>query len=306
MATIVKARTAAHDLPGLSPEFWSVFTSRLVDTGNGVRLHAISGGRGAPVLIVNGWPLTWYTSRRLMPMLANDFHVVVLEQRGVGLSDKPTDGYDTATLARDAVGAMAALGHDRFHVVGEDIGAWTGYALAADFPEKVERYVHAETITPGITTDFSLIPADRRFADLIWHLPFNRASSDINERMVRGREDIYIGHQFATKAKSPTSISQDAVKVYVDALRDPVALRSSFEFYRSITVNIEQNTERLKRLLTMPVLALGGEKVAGPLTVREMEIAAGKPQVALLPDAGHYIIEEDAEPVAAALRSFLS
>ena len=109
--------------------FTDVFTSRLVEV-NGLRLHAVTGGEGPPLLLINGWPQTWYAWREVMPALAREHTVVAVDPRGAGLSDKPVDGYDAGTLAADLVALMAALGHERFDVVGHDIGMWTGYALA--------------------------------------------------------------------------------------------------------------------------------------------------------------------------------
>lgn len=116
--------------------FLDVFTSRLVEV-NGLRLHAVTGGDGPPLLLIGGWPQTWYAWREVMPALARQHTVVAVDSRGAGLSDKPDDGYDAGTLAADLVALMAALGHDRFDVAGHDIGTWTAYALAADHPERV-------------------------------------------------------------------------------------------------------------------------------------------------------------------------
>src|ERR671920_1462342 len=107
--------------PNLPAGFTDTFTSRYVDAG-GVRLHAVTGGEGPPLLLVHGWPETWYAWRLLMPRLARDFAVVAVDQRGIGLSDKPQDGYDTGTLAGDLLALMEALGHQRFAVVGHDTG----------------------------------------------------------------------------------------------------------------------------------------------------------------------------------------
>ncbi|KND31570.1 alpha/beta fold hydrolase, partial [Streptomyces stelliscabiei] len=107
--------------------FPDVFTSRLVEV-NGLRLHAVTGGVGPALMLIGGWPQTWYAWREVMPALARRHTVVAVDSRGTGLSDKPDDGYDAGTLAADLVALMAALGHDRFDVVGHDIGTWTGYA----------------------------------------------------------------------------------------------------------------------------------------------------------------------------------
>ena len=121
--------------PNLPDGFTDVFTSRYVDTGD-LRQHVVTGGEGPPLLLVHGWPQTWYAWRLVMPALARDFSVVAPDQRGTGLSGKPADGYDTGTLAGDLIALMDALGHQRFAVAGHDTGMWIGYALAADHPDR--------------------------------------------------------------------------------------------------------------------------------------------------------------------------
>ena len=129
--------------PGLPAGFTDTFTSRYVEAGD-VRLHAVTGGEGPPLLLVHGWPEFWYAWRKLMPALAREFEVIAVDQRGIGLSDKPEGGYDTGTLATDLVTLMAALGHEKFAVLGHDTGFAVSYALAADHPDRVERVALAE------------------------------------------------------------------------------------------------------------------------------------------------------------------
>jgi pimeloyl-ACP methyl ester carboxylesterase len=112
------------------------------------------GGDGPPLLLVHGWPQTWYAWRLVMPALARDFQVIAPDQRGTGLSGKPPDGYDTGTLAADLVALMEELGHQRFAMVGHDTGMWIGYALAADHPDQlpdyaVRYYLDALSAGPG-------------------------------------------------------------------------------------------------------------------------------------------------------------
>ena len=120
---------AVAGAPNLPDGFTETFTSRYIDTGE-VRLHAVIGGDGPPVLLVQGWPGSWYYWRLVMPALARDFEAIAVDQRGIGLSDKPEEGYDAGTLANDLAGLMAALGHEQFAVVGVDTGMPIGYALA--------------------------------------------------------------------------------------------------------------------------------------------------------------------------------
>ncbi|WP_258342427.1 alpha/beta fold hydrolase [Saccharopolyspora gregorii] len=273
-------------------------------TAGGLRTHYLSGGDGPPLLVLGGWPQNWYQWRFVLPELAERFSVVVVDPRGVNLTDKPAAGYDSGTLATDLVELMRELGHERFALVSHDIGAWTGYALAADHPEVLERAVFSEAIVPGLSESPPLL-ADRRTSDLLWHFNFNRAL-EINERLVRGREDVYFGHQFATKAATPTSIPEHAVQVYVDALRDPEALRASFDYYRAIDSIIEQNLVRRERKLTLPVLTIAGSESIGEGMAAEIGAVATDVTSVVLQGAGHYVPEEDPVGMLAAMRPFLA
>ena len=169
--------------PNLPAGFAGTFTSRYVDTGD-LRLHAVTGGEGPPLLLVHGWPQTWYAWRMLMPALARDFSVVAVDQRGIGLSDKPRDGYDTGTLASDLVKLMDALGHQRFALYGTDTGMPIAYALAADHPGRVDRLAVSEAPLPGISPSPPLLlppPLNAR----LWHLTFNQLPGD--QRTARHR-----------------------------------------------------------------------------------------------------------------------
>lgn len=155
--------------PHLPPGFTKTFTSRYIDIG-GVRLHAVIGGDGPPLLLVHGWPETWYAWRLLMPELARNFTVVAVDQRGAGLSDKPRDGYDTGTLARDMVALMEALGYQRFAMVGHDTGMPIGYALAADHPERLDCLAVAEAVLPGATASPPLLGSSSQVNNKLWHI----------------------------------------------------------------------------------------------------------------------------------------
>src|SRR5882757_151386 len=302
-AAVDSIDTDARNLPGLPKGFWGTFTSRRVLVG-GMRLHAVTGGKGPAVLLIGRWPQTWYAWRHVMPALAKDFTVVAVDPRGVGLSDRPAAGYDSGTLANDSVNLMKALGYKRFALVTHDVGTWPGYALASDHPESVDRFAAMETITPGLTDPGDLLlPGSRN--RLLWHFPFNRVEG-VNEQLVQGREDIYFGYQFATKAATPTSVPAEAVRVYVDALRRPGALRSSFEFYRAIDEIMAQNAERRKSKLTMPVLAVGGEHGVGAGVGTEMRTVAENVTTVVLPTIGHFLMDEGPEQVIGALDPFLA
>ena len=284
--------------------FLDVFTSRLVEV-NGLRLHAVTGGDGPALLLIGGWPQTWYAWREVMPALARRHTVVAVDSRGAGLSDKPDDGYDAGTLAADLVALMAALGHDRFDVVGHDIGTWTAYALAADHPERVGRLAIVEAVIPGLTPSPPFFgPAAANLK--LWQFGFNRLT-DLNEELVRGRERLFFGWQFATKAATPTAIPEYAVDVYVDAITaDPRALRASFAYYRALDETIAQNEQRSKTRLTLPVLGVGGALWSGESAAQTMRLAADDVTAVVLDDCGHYPAEEQPTRFVEILENFLA
>jgi len=287
--------------PHLPEGFTGTFTSRYVDTRK-VRLHAVTGGEGPPLLLVHGWPQTWYAWRLVMPALARDLAVVAVDQRGCGLSDKPLDGYDTATLADDMVALMDALGHDRFAVSGHDTGMWIGYAVAADHPSRVDRLAVAEAAMPGVSPSpplFGSMAANER----LWHFAFNRLA-EMNQQLIAEREELYFGFQFARAAKK---LPDDAVRYYVGILAaNPDALRGNFAAYRALDATIAQNQQRTTRRLTLPVLAIGGAQGIGEGAANTMKLAADEVQSVVISDSGHYCLEEAPEEVLAALTGFLA
>src|SRR6516165_6183051 len=287
--------------PHLPEGFTGTFTSRYVDTGD-LRQHVVTGGGGPPLLLVHGWPQTWYAWRMLMPALARDFSVVAPDQRGTGLSGKPPGGYDTGTLAGDLVALMDALGHRRFAVAGHDTGLWVGYALAADHPDRVARLAVAEAAMPGVSASPPLFGGTQANNQL-WHFAFNRLT-EVNEQLATGREDIYFGFQFA---KAANKLPDDVVRYYIDALAaDPDALRGSFAAYRALDSTIAQNQQRKERRLSLPVLAIGGAEGIGEGAANTMKLTADDVQSVVIPGSGHYCLEEAPEEVLAALTAFLA
>jgi pimeloyl-ACP methyl ester carboxylesterase len=289
--------------PNLPDGFTGTFTSRYVDTGE-LRLHAVTGGGGPPLLLVHGWPQTWYAWRMVMPTLARDFSVIAVDQRGIGLSDKPQGGYDTGTLAGDLVALMDALGHQRFAVYGTDVGLPIAYALAADHPGRLDRLVVSEAPLPGVSPSPPLFLPPLLNARL-WHLAFNHLPK-VNEQLVTGREDIFFGAEFDASAGT-RKLPDYAVKYYIDTLAaDPDALRGSFGFYRAIPATIAQNEQRKTRRLTLPVLAIGGEESAGEGVGNTMKLAADDVQTRVLTGSGHWVAEQAPEQLLAALTAFLA
>ena len=300
----VEGMGAVSGAPNLPEGFTDTFTSRYIDAGD-VRLHAVIGGNGPPLLLIHGWPQTWYAWRMLMPELARHFEVIAVDQRGIGLSDKPKDGYDTATLAIDVVALMDALGHQRFALYGTDTGMPIAYAVAADHPERVERLVVSEAPLPGASPSPPLFLPPQLNARL-WHLTFNQLPAEVNEALVTGREHIFFGAEFAASA-GVKQLPDETVEYYINTLAsDSEALRGSFEFYRAIPTTSTQNAERKNRRLTMPVLAIGGAESGMEGVEATMKLVADDVQGVVLSGAAHWVAEQAPEELLAALTEFLN
>jgi pimeloyl-ACP methyl ester carboxylesterase len=288
--------------PQLPPGFGDIFSSRIVEA-NGVRQHVVVGGDGPALLLVHGWPESWYAWRFVMQALASDFSVVAVDQRGMGLSDKPEDGYDAGTLANDLAGLMTELGHERFAVAGHDTGMVISYALAADHPERVGRLIAAEI--PGAP---GVVPAPPLFVpqplnNKLWHIPFNRAGK-IAEQLIQGHEDVYFGYEFAIQGGPP--LPQEVIDYYIGNFADPESLAGGLGFYRAWDATMAQNQERATRILPIPVLAIGGAESYGEHVADGMRPAASDVQGVVIAGAGHWVAEQAPEELLAALGTFLA
>jgi pimeloyl-ACP methyl ester carboxylesterase len=290
--------------PGLAAGFRKTFSSRYVNA-NGLRQHVVIGGEGPPLLLVHGWPETWYAWRLMMPALARKYTVIAVDQRGIGLTGKPKDGYDAGTLARDLAALMDALGHERYAVMGHDTGFIIGYALAADFRDRVERVALAEIPgPPGATPAPGLfVPED--FNNRLWHIPFNRVNDELILDMVRSNTTSFYNYEF--KIQGGPALPRYAIDYYISLYnRDRETLRASFGLYRAWDATLAQNKLRGSSELTIPVLAIGGEKSWGDMPGHEMSSIAQNVQTLVVPGAGHWVAEQAPEALLAALTAFLA
>jgi pimeloyl-ACP methyl ester carboxylesterase len=179
-----------------------------------------------------------------------------------------------------------------------------GYALAADHPDRVVRVALGEAPLPGITPPNPLVLPDQ-VVDRLWHIPFNQLK-ETNEKLVRGREDIFFGAEFSASAGT-NKLPDYAVKYYVDGLAsNPEALHGSFQLYRAFGATAAQNQERKSRRLTMPVLAIGGALSSGEMVRDTMRLVADEVQSLVIPGSGHWVAEEAPQELLAALSEFLA
>ena len=270
---------------------------------NGVELHYVAGGAGEPVLLVPGWPQTWYAWRHVMPPLAERYRVIAVDIRGMGRSEKPGSGYDVRTLAADLAALLTGLGHERCLYVGHDIGTWIGYTFAASYPDRTPRLVLMDAAVPGLFEPPPLIlPPEQN--KKVWHFAFNQLP-DLPETLVRGRERPYLKWLFDNKAYEKQAIDELALDAYVAAYAAGGALEASYGWYRAMHENIACNRALAARKLPMPVMAIGGEHGLGAAMERSIGPACEDLVAHVIPDCGHYIPEEAPEALLELLLPFL-
>ncbi len=265
---------------------------------NGVRLHYVRAGSGAPVVLLHGWPETWYQWRKVIPQLAERYTVIAPDLRGLGDSSRPATGYDKRTIAEDVRQLVERLGFERIFLVGHDWGGPVAYALACAQPARVRRLVILDV---AITIDEAEVAAQfaKRF-----HLSFH-AQTDLATALVAGRERTYL-EWFYRSAYDPSVFRPEDVDEYVRCYSAPGAMRAGFEYYRAIWTDLEHQRENAKTPLEMPVLALGGSASFGEHTAASCRRIAKDVRGGVIDRCGHWIAEEQPERLCEALLDFFA
>lgn len=307
---------ACVPLPTFDPTvFWKRFhrNNAMLDD---VRLHFVEGiptegSTGRPVLLIPGWPQSWYTWRHVMPALVDAGHrVIAVDPRGLGDSDKPLKGYDLRTVARDLHRFVEHLGltsTGSLAVAGHDIGAWIGYAWAADWPDDIHRLALYDAALPGVTPAGPAGVPDETVNVRTWHFGFNRLV-DLPERLIAGREHVYLDWLFRSKTRNPAAISPVDLDEYARVFSAPGASRAAFDYYRTMFNDggLAENQQRAKTKLTMPVMAWGADGGVGNKLYRTLLQVADDVQGGVIGQCGHYVPEEAPQDVAGQLLSFFA
>ena len=252
-------------VPHLPAGFTDTFTSRFVDA-NGIQLHVVIGGSGPALILIPGWPQTWYAWRALMPALAEHFTVIAPDIRGFGLSDKPDTGYDQITTGQDMLALMTELGHETFAVFAHDLGVWVAYGMATQAPERIVRMLITEAVIPGVNESFPLL-GSQELNDFMWHFGFNRAG-EINERMVEDARRSTSGTSSRRSPRARTSCpTTRSTTTSTSVKQSPHALRGTFAYYRAISSVIEYS-EDTRHQTGVPIHVIESGAACNGLTFR--------------------------------------
>ena len=276
---------------------------------DGVRMHYViggeAGGEGPPLVLLHGWPQTWYEWVEVMPALAEERTVIAVDLPGLGDSEGEPSSYDKKTLARYVHGLVSEeLGHDSINLAAHDLGAGVGYQYAAQYPDEVEKYVNMDFSLPGASIDAT------QFEDFSWHIALHYEEG-LPEKLTKGREREYLAYFYPEVAASPDSIPEEAIDEYARTYSQPGKMRAGFELYRTLDEDTEDNIQSAKKPLEMPVLVMNGTTGPGysaasqKFTTSTVRAVASDVSSVGVPDAGHWLAEENPEFVAERILRFL-
>ena len=267
-------------------------------TTNGTSIHVRSGGSGPAVLLLHGYGETGDMWAPMAADLARDHTIVVPDLPGMGLSAKPAGGFDKKTQGVDMAGVLDALSIDKVDLVTHDIGNMVGYAFAAQYSSRVTRFVLIDAPLPGVGPWEEILKNP-----LLWHFRFGGPDM---ERLVAGRERVYLDRFWNEFSATPSRFSEAAREHYAKLYALPGAMHSGFMQFAAFDQDEIDNKEFMsKGKLSMPVLAIGGEKSFGAQMAKIMQFAASNVREGVVPDSGHWIMEENPRATIAMVRAFL-
>jgi pimeloyl-ACP methyl ester carboxylesterase len=288
-----------HSFPALAAgfSFPRGFKTQTIAT-NGARIYVRVGGTGPAVVMLHGYGETGDMWAPLAAKLAARHTVIVPDLRGMGLSDHPATGYEKKNQARDIAGVLDALGIGKVDVVAHDIGNMVAYAFTAEQPERVTKLVLMDAPLPGVGPWEEILKNP-----LLWHFRFGGPDM---ERLVKGRERIYLDRFWNEFSADPKHFDEASRRHYAKFYALPGAMHSGFEQFHAFDQDAIDNKAYIaKGLLPMPVLAVGGEKSFGTTMEAVTRFAATDVRGAVIPNAGHWLMEEQPKATVAVIADFL-
>lgn len=257
--------------------------SRFVEV-NGIRLHYVSAGSGPAVILLHGWPQTWFAWRATMERLSRSFTLIAPDLRGVGLSERPPTGYDKRTIAADIRALITQVAGGRAHVVGHDMGGKAAYMLAQIHPESIGKLVLVDCLVPGTEN----MDASRGGA---WHYGFHMTPK-IPEMLTKGRERDYIAAQIRAWSFKKDAIGEAAISEFARHYASPGGMTAGFAYYRALRDDAELASSFDGRRLEMPVMTIAGRHGVGTKLADAISRQAGDLTAVIAEDSGHFVAEE--------------
>ncbi|WP_050861274.1 alpha/beta fold hydrolase [Enterobacter cloacae] len=274
---------------------------------NGIRTHYVTAGEqhAQTVVLLAGFPESWYAWRHVIPLLAERYHVIAPDLPGQGDTDCPSEGYDTHTLASHVHELLTQLGVHRYYLTGHDVGAWVAWPYAAMYSDEVIKLALLDAGIPGITLPDALpVTADRAWRT--WHFAFH-VVADLPEFLISGKERGYLEWFLRRKAANPLTFSEADLDEYLRIFTREGGLRAGLAYYRAAALSAAQNRALSEQgKLSVPVLALSADQGSIPDMASPLRAFAAHVDGRVIPRCGHFQPEEQPQAVADALSGFFS
>jgi pimeloyl-ACP methyl ester carboxylesterase len=270
------------------------FQHGIVDVDGG-SIHYVRGGAGPPLVLLHGWPQTWWEWHKVMPELARDRTVIAVDLPGLGDSSAPADGYDKATTARRVRAAVQRLGFTQVQVLAHDIGSMVGYAYARDYPGEVTRLAVLDAPLPGFGLE--------SYYGISWHFLFNASKAPIPENILDDDDvESYLGNLYDLGSRHPEAVDREA---FFRAYMDPADRTAGYDYYRALAADAEDfRAKAASARLSIPVLAVGAANSFGSGVAESFRGIADDVREVVAPDSGHWIPEENPRFVIDCARMF--
>ena len=281
---------------GSSP---SEFRHHFNEVGD-IRFHSVEEGSGPTVLLLAGWPQTWYAWRHVIPLLRNDHQIIALELKGQGETSLALDSdFSIEVVAGEVEAFLQKRQIESFTLVGHDVGAWVAYAYSILYPERLTSTLLLDAALIGLAPNEAYMP---RRGSRTWQFHFH-AMDDMPELLTAGREAEYLGWYFRTKSAVPGSMTPEAIQEYVASYSRAGAMTAGFNYYRAVEQNRAFAESHRQHRFIRPLVVFGGEHATGENFLRSLQSCDPTVSGGVLPGCGHYLPEEAPEAVAKLIRS---
>lgn len=269
---------------------------------NGINIHYVSGGHGQPLILIPGYPQTWWAYHQIMPVLAEKYKVIAVDMRGMGDSDKPASGYDKKSMAADLFELIKKLNLDQVNIAGHDIGAHVAYSFAANFPDVISKLIILDTPHPDEGMyQLPMLPIPGADYVYPWWLALNQVK-DLPAELLEGKMNVVINWMFDLLLKEKQSVDDFDRMVYSESYQSKEAIQASGGWYQAFGKDIQDIKSYPS--LNIPVLAIGGSGFA--LLQSWIPAIATNAQLVKIDDCGHFLMSEKPEETSDYILEFLA
>jgi pimeloyl-ACP methyl ester carboxylesterase len=261
-------------------------------------MHYVTVGSGPSVVLLHGWPQTWFSWHEVMARLSDQFTLIAPDLRGTGGTERTPTGYDKRTIAEDVRQLIAQVAGGRANVVAHDMGGKAAYVLAKLYPEAVSKLVLVDCMVPG-TENINALGGGA------WHYGFHMAP-EIPEMLSKGHEREYIGAQLRNWSRNKSAITEEAISEYARHYASDGGMTAGFNYYRALREDAPFVATLRDKKFKMPVMTVTGQFGVAGMLAEQLKGEADDLTSHIVEGSGHFVVEEAADFFCKTTREFLT